>query len=191
MALIGLAASACGGSSGPSAASTTTTSRPRTPTTAGPSVTPTSAGSPSTTVSPAPAGTGSTTSTTKAGATTTTAAHTPGTVNIGSAQNGQTVVLHVGDTLVISLDGCGGCGYSWQMTGKPNPVVLTYEGEQTTTASTTSTTAGQPPMVGLPVTYTWTFKAVGAHTTGFIAQYYPPGRNTPAQTYAVQLTVRP
>ena len=100
------------------------------------------------------------------------------------------MVLHVGDTLQISLTGCADCGYSWRMTGQPSPVVFSYEGEQSTTPSTTSTSAGQPPVVGQPVTWTWTFKAVGAHTTGFIAQYFPPGQGAkPSQTFSVQLRV--
>jgi predicted secreted protein len=100
------------------------------------------------------------------------------------------VVLHVGDTVQIALTGCADCGYSWRMTGQPSPVVFSYQGEQSSTPGTTSTSAGQPPIVGQPVTWTWTFKAVSAHTTGFTAGYFPPGQGTKAtQNFAVQLRV--
>jgi hypothetical protein len=77
------------------------------------------------------------------------------------------------------------------MTGQPSPVVFTYEGENTGPASTTSTSAGQPPSVGQPVEYVWTFRAVSAHTTGFEAQHFPPGQGTASQTFSVQLRVAP
>ena len=131
-----------------------------------------------------------TTSTTVRTATTTTP---PRTVTAGSANNGQTIDLHVGDTLEVVLSGCGGCGYQWEMTGQPNPVVFRYEGESSTTTTTTSssstTTPGAGPIVGKPVTYAWTFKALSAHTTGFVAGYYPPGQNQPTQTYTLHLVV--
>ena len=193
LAAVGLLTAACGGggSAGSAASSSTTSSTRGSSTTAGPSpVTPTTAkaGAATTTTQ---AGAAGATSTSAAGSasTSTTAAH-PATVRVDATQNGRTVALHVGDTLQIALTGCGGCGYTWRMTGQPSPVVFTYQGEQTTTPSTTSTSAGQPQMVGQPVTYVWTFKAVGAHTTGFIAQYFPPGQGARAsQTFAVQLRV--
>jgi len=132
--------------------------------------------------------------TTTSRATTTTTTKTTGTtaapktVTATDADNGKTLTLHVGDTLQVVLSGCGGCGYQWEMTGQPATVVFQYEGESSST-STTSTTAGQPPIVGAPVTYTWMFKAVSAHTTAFAAGYYPPSQTTPSQTYQVRLAV--
>lgn len=194
---VALATAACGGgSAGKAATSSTTTSSRATSTTAGPSApsqstTTTRAAGTSTTGAGRATTTSSTTPTSAAGAgSTSTTARAPETVRVDAGENGRTVSLHVGDTLQIVLSGCGGCGYQWRMTGQPSPVVFSYQGEQTTTASTTSTSAGQPPVVGQPLTYVWTFKAVGAHTTGFIAQYFPPGQGARAsQTFAVQLRV--
>lgn len=104
-----------------------------------------------------------------------------------AAQNGQTVALRVGDDLVVSLDGCGGCGYTWRMTGQPSTVVFSYEGEQTTTPTTA---AGSSSTAGPPASYSWTFKAVAAHTTRFTAGYFPPGSGgAPTQSFDVTLTV--
>lgn len=191
LAAVGLITTACGGgSAGKTASSSTTSSTRGSSTTAGPSPgTPTTAKAGTTSTS-ASAGVASATSTTGGGGSAPTTTARPATVRVDSTQNGRTVVLHVGDTLQVVLTGCGGCGYTWRMTGQPSPVVFTYQGEQTATPSTTSTSAGQPPVVGQPVTYVWTFKAVSAHTTGFIAQYFPPGQSTRAsQTFAVQLRV--
>ncbi|MHB1444906.1 MAG: protease inhibitor I42 family protein [Acidimicrobiales bacterium] len=127
-----------------------------------------------------------TTTSTTVRATTTTAP--PRTVTAGPANNGQTINLHVGDTLEVVLSGCGGCGYEWEMTGQPSPVVFRYEGESTTA---TTTTTGAAPVVGTPVTYTWSFKALSAHTTGFVAGYYPPSQKQPSQTYTLRLVVSP
>ncbi|MHB1854538.1 MAG: protease inhibitor I42 family protein [Acidimicrobiales bacterium] len=112
----------------------------------------------------------------------------PRTVTAGSSDNGRTIDLHVGDTLEVVLSGCGGCGYQWEMTGQPSPVVFRYEGESTTTP-TSSTAPGAAPIVGSPVTYTWTFKALSAHSTGFVAGYYPPSQKQPTQTYTLHLVV--
>lgn len=135
--------------------------------------------------------TGASTTTTSSATTTTppstatTAA--PSTVNVTAAQDGQTVVLGIGDDLVVSLDGCGGCGYTWRMTGQPSTVVFSYEGEQTTTPTTA---AGSSPMAGQAVAYSWTFKAVSAHTTRFTAGYFPPGSGSaPTQSFDVTLAV--
>lgn len=204
-ALLMLGAAACGGggSAKASRSSTTTTAARITGPTApseGGSTTTTAGGRASTPTTAAgkaatatTATTASTATTAPASTTSTSAAPTTtrrgATVQVGAADNGKTVTLHVGDTLEVVLTACQDCGYSWYMTGKPNPAVFTYEGEQSATPSTTSTTAGEPPVVGQPVTDTWTFKAVGAHTTGFIAGYFPPGQSTPSQTFQVRLTV--
>ena len=183
-----LALSACGGggSSGTAARSTTTSSRASS-TTAGPSA---PSRSTSTTLGSAPTRAGTTSSTAPGSGSTTTTAAAPTTVRVDASQNRRTVSVHVGDTVQVVLTGCGGCGYTWRMTGQPSPVVSSYEGQQTGTASTTSTSAGQPPVAGQPVDYVWTFKAVTAHTTGFIAQYFPPQQGASAtQTFAVQLRV--
>ena len=157
------------------------------PTTAPATSTTTSAAVSSTTVSTASARP-STTTTTTLRTTTTTAP--PKTVTAGSSDNGQTIDLHVGDTLEVVLSGCGGCGYEWEMTGQPSPVVFRDEGESTS-SPTSSTAPGAAPVVGSPVTYTWTFKALSAHTTGFVAGYYPPSQKQPTQTYALHLVVSP
>jgi len=184
MAALGLA----GCSSSP--AKTTHSAVTSAPTTAPPTTATTSSTSaavPSTTTSTTVVHSG-TTSTTVRAATTTSAP--PKTVTAGSSDNGQTIDLHVGDTLEVVLSGCGGCGYEWEMTGQPNPVVFRYEGESTT-SPTSSTAPGAPPVVGRPVTYTWTFSALSAHTTGFVAGYYPPSQKQPSQTYTLHLVVSP
>lgn len=185
MALAVVAALAACGSSGPKSARSSTSTSSTTSTSAPPSTTTTTVASSTTTAPPA------TTSTTAAKpASTTTTTPAPQTVTATSADNGHTIDLVVGDTFKVELSGCGGCGYEWEMTGQPSPVVFRYEGE-TTSAPPSTTTVGQPPVVGAPVTYEWTFKAVGAHTTGFVAGYYPPSQQKPSQTYTLTLTVKP
>lgn len=183
MALSALGASGCSAGAPRSRATTsqapTTTALPTSSTTIAPSST-----------TSVPASVTTTTKAAKAGPPPTTTAASPQTVSIGAADDGKTVHLRVSDTLVITLTGCGGCGYQWVMTGQPNPVVFANQGH-TSTTSTTSTSSGTPPMVGTPVTYTWTFKALSAHTTAFQAGYFPPGSQRPDQTYRVTLVVSP
>ena len=181
-ALVAVALAGCSSSTPKAAKGKVTTTSTTTSTTAPTSSSTTTTAAVSTTV-------GKTTTTSAVTGTTRTLTPVPPrTVTATSADNGRTLSLHVGDTLVVQLSGCGGCGYSWEMTGQPNAVVFQYEGT-TSTTSTTSTSAGTPPIVGAPVTYTWTFKALSAHTTGFVAGYFPPGQTKPSQTYQVGLTV--
>ena len=119
----------------------------------------------------------------------TTTAHVPQTVTLTEADNLHDVTLHVGDKLKIVLTGCASCGSQWFMTGQPDPVVFSYDGEQSP-PSTTTTTGGAPPTTGnQSVTYTFSFTAVGAHTTGFTAGYFVSGQSTPSQTFSVNLHV--
>jgi predicted secreted protein len=179
-----LAAALAGCSSAPKAIKATTTT-----TRAAPSTTSTSpAAAVSTTLGGTTSTSASVTTTPLVGSTTTTTA-APKTVTATQADNGRRLTLHVGDTLQVVLTGCGGCGYEWEMTGQPSSAVFQYEGETNSSASTTTTTVGQPAMVGTPVTYTWTFKALSAHTTGFVAGYFPPSQKAPTQTYSLGLTV--
>lgn len=143
----------------------------------------------STTVTTAAAA--ATTVTTRPATVTTTTQPPPasGTVQVTSADNGRTVDARVGQTVQIVLSGCGGCGYEWSMTGQPSPAVFQYEGE--TTGPSSPTTTGGPPAGGAPVTYSWSFKAVAAHTTGFQAAYTGPGSTSPTQQFSVTLAVQP
>jgi len=170
-----------GCSSSPAKTAHSTTTAPTTAPTASTSTTPAAVSSTTTST----AAVRSTTTSTPVRTTTTAP---PKTVTAGAADNGQTIAMHVGDTLEVVLSGCGGCGYQWEMTGQPNPVVFRYEGESTS-SPTSSTAPGAAPVVGSPVTYTWTFKALSAHTTGFLAGYYPPSQKQPTQTYTLHLVV--
>lgn len=179
LAAVALAGCSSSGHKAASNKTTTTTTRASTSTSTTAAVSTTVGGATST----------SRATTTTAAANTVTTVAAPRTVTATSADNGHTLTLHVGDTLQVVLTGCGGCGYQWEMTGQPSTVVFQYEGESSSTSSTTSTTAGQPPIVGAPVTYTWTFRALSAHTTAFVAGYYPPSQTSPTQTYQLRLTV--
>jgi predicted secreted protein len=178
--LVALALAGCSSSSPKAAKSKSSTT---TSTTEAFSSTTTTAGVTTTTGGATTTSRVTTTTTTK-----TTGTVAPRTVTATAADNGKTLTLHVGDTLQVVLSGCGGCGYQWEMTGQPSTVVFQYEGESSS-PSTTTTTVGQPPTVGAPVSYSWMFKAVSAHTTAFGAGYYPPSQTSPTQTYQLRLVV--
>jgi hypothetical protein len=117
-------------------------------------------------------------------ATTTTAAHrAPKTTYLTYKDNGSQVAGIVGDTFEVGLIACGNCGSRWVVTGIPAADTVAYEGEQDSTSPTsagpTSTTAAQVRV------QTFTFKAVGPHSTGLVIGYYAQGSTTASQTFSV------
>jgi len=174
---------ACSGSSSKKPTPTTITN-PSTTTAVTTTVVPTT----TVPVTLAPVTSKTTTTTTTKPHTTTTVAGPPTTV-LTVANNGQTITGVVGETFEVELVACeASCGYRWVVTGIPSPVVLTDEGE--TDTPTTPTTVSSVPETGGSTTQIFTFKAVGAHTTGLIIGYFPPGSNQASQTFQVTFTIK-
>ena len=169
--MIGVALAACGGSAGPSAAPTvvapaTLTPRrgatePFTPT---PPQTPELAPRATATVIPR-----------------VTSTSTARTIEIIDANNGSTVLMAVGDTLVLKLRAMPTAGYRWKLLQLDNALVGQI-GDNSYQPDTT--------LVGSPGVDTWQFQALAAGRTVLLLRNTPPSPNGSLQRdFAVTLTI--
>lgn len=109
-----------------------------------------------------------------------------GPVRIAEADNGTTVALAVGQTLLVDLAANPSTGYSWVVTALPS--VVETVGEPAFKGGPTQTTA----VVGAGGVETLTFRAKAAGTGKLDLGYVRPWETgvAPAQTYSVTLEVK-
>ena len=106
------------------------------------------------------------------------------TIRVTDADNGRTVTIASGDTLVVSLASTPGTGFGWKVaqiddkvlrkTGAPELIHLPN------------------PMPGAPATQVFRFVATGGGSTGLELEYVRPWEHgtPPARTFKLGVTVR-
>ncbi len=118
----------------------------------------------------------------------------PATKTVTKADDGKTVTISQHQVLQIKLDECGGCGYSWRTTLKPDPKVLklraVLEKVQPCPTPDPSTPNQQPPCpTGRPETTVFRYDGKAAGRTALRLGNFGPGRNSKAAD-GFRLTVR-
>jgi inhibitor of cysteine peptidase len=106
------------------------------------------------------------------------------TVQATDADNGSTVELHPGDTLVITLEGNPTTGYQWELIPSQDGVMpLQDEPEYV---------AGNTKLVGSGGVYHFTFRAENYGSTRIDLKYYrsfEPADTPPISTYTLNILV--
>jgi predicted secreted protein len=97
--------------------------------------------------------------------------------------DGSRIVLREGDQLVLSLEQCGGCGYSWEVVGELDPAVLDLEGSETREEDRA------PGSTGGEVTYELTFTAEGEGDVTLAVGSIPPGEQPPDEVLTYEVRV--
>lgn len=101
---------------------------------------------------------------------------------------GKTVSIVRGGKLVVSLETCGGCGYTWTITNEPDSTVLKLE--STEHKPTDTTQPGGPPIAGAPEDTVFTFDALARGAVTLQIGYFPPSdREHPDETFTLNITV--
>lgn len=108
----------------------------------------------------------------------------PKTVTFTAKDAGKTVMLRVGDKIVIELSETPGTGYSWEFAENPSGV-LRKVSERLMSAPQPS----GPPIVGRPEKHRFTFEAMGAGRTSIELRLIPPGGGKADGTYSVGVEV--
>lgn len=107
------------------------------------------------------------------------------TVERTAEDDGSEVVLRAGDELVITLDQCVGCGYTWQVIGDLDPDVL-----ELTSAEDAELEEREPGMVGGETTHVMTFTAQAVGEGTLAIGYVPPGDGAPEDVLTYEVRVR-
>ncbi|MEZ4502537.1 MAG: protease inhibitor I42 family protein [Dehalococcoidia bacterium] len=107
----------------------------------------------------------------------------PAVVRVGADDSGSSVSLEVGQRLRVTLESNPTTGYSWQLTGAPDPAVL----EQVLGPIYIG---GASDLVGAAGTETFDFLAVGAGTTSISLEYARPFEaNSMTDAWTIDVTV--
>ncbi len=109
-------------------------------------------------------------------------------VTLSETNDGKTVPVHIGDTVIVQLSSNASTGYSWR------PATLTPTGVVTASgASEYVKPKYVPGMVGRPGTQVFRFKALKAGEAKLQLEYRGPGRDAdtgaPGQAWGVTLAV--
>ncbi len=105
------------------------------------------------------------------------------TVRVTVADNGRTVTLAGGDTLVVSLASTPGTGFGWKVAQVDDKVLREMGAPEFI--------HGPHPMPGAPATQVFRFVATGAGSTGLELDYARPWERgvPPARTFHLGVTV--
>jgi inhibitor of cysteine peptidase len=106
------------------------------------------------------------------------------TIRVTDADNGRTLTLASGDTLVVSLASTPGTGFGWKV-AHADTKVLRQTGPS-------ELVHGRNPMPGAPATQVFRFVASGTGNTGLVLDYLRPWEHgvPPARTFHLGVTVR-
>jgi inhibitor of cysteine peptidase len=109
---------------------------------------------------------------------------TGNTISVTEADNGRTVTLASGDTLMVSLGSTPGTGFGWKV-AKVDRKVLKETGKPELIHSPN-------PMPGAPATQRFRFVVSGEGTTRLELEYVRPWERgvPPARTFHLGVTVR-
>jgi predicted secreted protein len=105
------------------------------------------------------------------------------TVNLTAADNGTTRTLHPTDVLVVTLDSNVTTGFRWEITGEPDPNVLSLEGSEYIAPSTS------PGVVGAGGREVWRFRAASEGTTTFELTYQRASGETSGRPFTITVHV--
>lgn len=107
----------------------------------------------------------------------------PTPVQLTMTDNGKHVTLHVGERLVIGLEGNPSTGYMWEMV-HPDPSLLGEQGPVQFKAAASG-------LVGASGTQTLTFKALKAGETTLTLGYLRPWESgvPPINTFQITVTI--
>ena len=97
--------------------------------------------------------------------------------------NGATIKVPDGDELQLKLTACESCGYRWKIVKKPDASVIAFDHRQKSVSQCTS------PCTGGNATERWLFESKSVGTTTVKLGYFGPGKNKPAKTKRLSLTV--
>jgi len=106
------------------------------------------------------------------------------TVQVNDADNGSTVELKTGDTLIITLEGNPTTGYQWELVPSQDGG-MQLQGEPEYVAAKTK-------LVGSGGVYHFTFRAENKGSTRIVLKYYrsfEPADTPPISTYSLNISV--
>jgi len=104
-------------------------------------------------------------------------------VNLTVKDDGRTVQVHAGDTLVVTLDSNASTGFRWVLTGKPDPQVATLAGSKYIAPETTLIGAGGQEV--------WRFSTIGDGSTDLQLTYERSTGETAGQPFGITIEVTP
>jgi predicted secreted protein len=99
--------------------------------------------------------------------------------------NGKVVDLPTDGVLAVVLQANGGTGYEWRATQEPSPDVIAAPAD-----TGWPYVVSDSDLLGAPVSWVWYFPVRAAGVTSFAAALYPPGSDTPAETFRIEILVR-
>ncbi len=107
---------------------------------------------------------------------------TPAVITLGAQDDGRTITLKSGDTLIIELEGNPTTGFSWEV-GAVDDAILAAQGDPDYTASETG-------LVGSGGVFTFTFKAAHKGQTPLQLVYHRSWEEVaPADTFDLTVVV--
>lgn len=101
-------------------------------------------------------------------------------------KNNARIEVPLGDRLVLRLEDCTDCGYSWKILSKPNPAVIRYSKQL---SSQPDSSGCKAPCVGGSVHVRYQFQSKGRGQTTVKLGYFPPGKHKPSKTKLLELAV--
>jgi len=109
------------------------------------------------------------------------------TYKLSSEDNGRTLEMKSGETLLISIDGNPTTGYTWEV-DSVDETILQLAGEPDYSTSSES----KPGMTGVGGTYKFTFNAVSTGTATLKLKYWRTfePENPPVETFEVEIVVK-
>jgi predicted secreted protein len=106
-------------------------------------------------------------------------------VTVYQAASGKVVDLPSNGALAVVLRANGGTGYEWRTTQAPSLDVIGPPADVGWPYVVTDS-----ELLGAPVSFVWFFPVQGPGETTFSAALYPPGSETPAETFTLAILVR-
>jgi predicted secreted protein len=106
-------------------------------------------------------------------------------VTLTQDSSGSTLEVSVEGTASVVLMTNGGTGYAWRTLQEPDAAVIPPPAD-----AAWPYTASQGDMPGSPVAWVWYLAPAQPGTTSLSAGLFPPGSDTPEQTYTLDIVVR-
>ena len=100
-------------------------------------------------------------------------------------KNNARIEVPLGDRLVLRLEACESCGYSWKVMQKPDTAVIEY----TKQLASQRDPGCSAPCVGGNAHERFQFQSHGQGQTTVKLGYFPPGKHKPAKTKLLDLAV--